>query len=217
MAIADYDTLLAAVQRANARSNAAFVAALPDFVGMAEDRLYHGFGVEGEPLHSPPLRSSMMEATGTITLTGGDGTLPDDYLSMRKLTRSGDQRGLTYLTPERADVELASSNVADTPVWYTISGRTITVVPSWDGDLAALYYRRFDPVTTANKTGDLIVAHGYLYFEACMVEAMAWQMATDLALAHAAKLRGMLQGVNKSAYDLRFSGPLRTRQRVYIP
>lgn len=215
--IANYDTLLAAVQRANARSNSSFVASLPDFVGMAEDRIYHGFGVEGDPLYSPPLRSRIMEATGTITLTSGAGTLPDDYLSMRKLTRSGDQRGLTYLTPERADVELASSSVADTPVWYTIAGDALSVVPSWDGDLTALYYKRFDPVNTGNKEGEMIVAHGYLYFEAVMIEALAWQMETDLAVAHALKYRGMVQGINKSAYDLRYSGPLRVRQRAYIP
>lgn len=217
MAIADYDTLLSAIQRACARSNSSFTAALPDFVAMAEDRLYHGFGFEGDPLFSPPLRSRLMETTGTITLTSGAGTLPTDYLSMRKLTRSGDQRGLTYLTPERADVELASTTVSDTPLWYTIAGDSLAVVPSWDGDLTALYYKRFDPVNTGNKAGDLIVAHGLLYFEACMIEAMAWQMDTDSALGHAAKFRGMVQGINKSAYDLRFSGPLRVRQRMPVP
>ena len=215
--IADYDTLLAAVQRACARSNSAFVAALPDFVTMAEDRLYNGHGFDGDPLYSPPLRSRVMEATGTITLTDGAGTLPSDYLSMRKLTRSGDQRGLTYLTPERADVELAASNVAATPLWYSIAGDALTVVPSWDGDLIALYYRKYDAINTGNKAGPLIAAHGMLYFEAAMIEAMAWQMETDNAIAHATKLRGMVQGVNRSAYDLRFSGPLRVRQRMFIP
>jgi hypothetical protein len=217
MAFSDYDTLVAAVQRACARSNSSFVAAIPDMVSMAEDRIYNGFGEPGEPLYSPPLRARVMEATGTITLVDAKGTLPDDYLSMRKIIRSGDQRGLTYLTPERADVELAATSVAATPVWYTIAGNEISVVPSWDGDLTALYYRRFDPISVANKTGTLLTAHGNLYFEAVLIEAFAWQQADEQTIGHAAKFRGMVQGVNKGDIDLRYSGPLRARVRAFIP
>lgn len=218
MAISDYDSLVAEVQRANARSNSAFVAAMPHFVGMAEQRLYDGFGNNpDDPLFSAPLRSRIMETTGTITLTDGSGAIPANYLAMRKLTRSGDQIGLKYITPERFDAEAASSQIADKPSYYTVAAGTLSVVPTWSGDLSALYYKRFDPIGVGNKTGDLLTEHGYLYFAATMVESLVWQGEMEKASAHVAKLRGMLAGANASSNDQRYSGPLRVRPRQPIP
>lgn len=215
MAIADYSTLVAAVKRYAARSDSTFSAAIPDFVGLAEERLYNGHGDPGDPLYSPALRSSVMETSGTITVTDGAGPIPNDYLAMRKVSRSGDTLGLKYLAPERYEVQ-TQIETAGTPVWYTISGSTLSVVPVWDGDIEVIYWKRHTAITASNATGPLLTAHGLLYLEATLIEAFSFLQAGELAIGHATKLKGLVSGANRSASDLRFSGPLRVYQRVPI-
>lgn len=218
MAITDYDTLVATVKAYAARSDSTFSARMPEFVGMAEARLYDGFepGRPDDPLHSPPLRSNLMEAAGTRTTVAGSVALPDDYLEMRSIYRSGDTVGLTYQPPERASVANAIE-AAGLPVFYTIAANRLTLIPSWDGVLSINYWRRFDAISATNTTGDLIAAHGLAYLEATLIEAFSFLQAGDLAVGHAAKLRGMLRGINRSAARLRYSGPLRVRIRAALP
>lgn len=216
MAIIDYDSLVASVRSYAARSDSSFNSQMPTFVGLAEERLYNGFGERGEPLFSAPIRSSTLEAAGTITVTDGVGALPADYLSMRKLYRPGDTIGLKYMPPERAEVEEALE-ASGTPIYYTIEVRNLKLIPSWDGDLTVLYYKRHPDITVTNTTGPMITAHGLAYLEATLIEAFSWMQDGDLAVAHAAKLRGLVSGINKGSNELRFSGPLRVRPRQFIP
>lgn len=216
--IADYDSLVAAAKIYCARSDTTFSNMMPVFVAHAEDRLYNGHADDddNDPLYSPPLRSSVMEASGTLTAAGGLATLPDDYLLIRKLVRSGDSLGLTYMPPERVAVAGVVES-SSTPIWFTIEGKTLELIPSWDGDLDITYYRRFDAITSTNQTGPLIIQHGLAYLEAVLIEAFAWMANGDLSVGHAAKLRGLVKGYNRASSELRFSGPLRVRQRQWVP
>jgi len=218
MIIADYDSLIASVKSYAARSDSSFNTALPVFVGLAEERLYNGQKDPGgnSGLDSDPLRISVMETSATLTLTSGAATLPDTYLAMRALARSGDTIGLKYLPPERQLVQIEIES-AGTPVWYSIQGATLSVVPVWSGTLTAIYYQRFPAITSSNKTGSLMSAAGLCYLEATLIEAFAWMREPEIALGHAAKLRGMIGGINRSATELRYSGPLRVRQRMAVP
>lgn len=215
-AIIDYDTLKSTVQSYCARTDSTFTARMPVFVGLAEDRLYNGHGEPGEPLYSPPVRSRPMEATGTITITDGVGALPGDYLSMRKLFRPGDDVGLTYLAPERMAIT-GVSYPSGVPMHYTTEGDFLKLTPQWSGDLTVLYYKRHPEVSATSITGPLIVAHGLAYLEATLIEAFSFLQDGENAVGHAAKLRGLVSGINRSATDLRYSGPLRVRQRQWIP
>ena len=216
MAIADYDTLANAIKRYAARSDSVFSTAIPDFVAIAEDRLYNGHGDIGEPLYSQPVRSSVLEATGTITVADGIGSVPADYLAMRRLSRSGDTVGLTFTPPERLAVD-GSGMSSGTPSRYTITGTTLTLIPpGWSGTLAVDYFRRHPAISSSVTTGPLLTAHGIAYLEACLIEAFSFLQEGELAVAHASKLRGIVAGINRTSSELRFSGPLRVRQRVAI-
>lgn len=215
MAITDYDQLVASIKRYCARSDSTFLAEIPQFVAFAEARLYNGHGDTGHQLYSPPLRAKVMEATGTVTVTDGVGQIPSDYLAMRSISKSGITTGLTYMPPERFSVSINGVTSGE-PVWYTIEGDTIKVCPVWSGDLSILYWKKHPDITSSNKTGPLIADHGLAYLEASLVEAFSFLQAGDLALGHVAKLNGMIDGINRSSNDLRFSGPLRVRTRVTI-
>ena len=216
MAITEYSSLVADIKVWCARSDSVFSAQIPNFVVMAEERIYNGYGVKGDPAFSPPLRTKAMETTGTVAMTDGVGTLPDDILAPRKIYRSSDEVGMTYIQPERWETVSAISG-AGTPCFYTIEGGTIKVTPSSSDTLTLLYYKRWDAIAVGNPTGPIIEDHGMIYLEACLYEAFSFTQSVDLALAHAARCRSMIMGANKSAFALRYSGPLRVRHRQPIP
>lgn len=216
MAITEYTSLVAAIKVWCARSDSVFSAQIPNFVAMAEDRIYDGYGMKGEATYSPPLRTKAMEATGTVAITDGTGTLPTDILEPRKIYRSSDEAGLTYIPPERWST-VNAIEAAGTPAFYTIEGGTIKVTPTNSDDLSLLYYKRWPDITLGNPDGPIIEDHGMIYLEACLYEAFSFTQAVDLAVAHATRCRSLILGANKSAAALRYSGPLRVRHRQPIP
>lgn len=219
MAITDYDSLVAAVKSYAARSDTVFSARIPDFISFAEDRLYLGGGddqsMPPDPLYTPPLRPRVLETSDTLTLDStGSVPLPDDHLGFRRLSRASDKFGLTYMPPERLAIYQQTSGL---PIYYTIEDGALKVGPVYAGDLSIVYWQRHPAITSTNKEGPLILGHGLYYLEACLIEAFAWTQEADLAGAHASKLRGMIKGVNNTARSERYSGPLRVRQRNFIP
>lgn len=216
MSIVDYDTLKSAIETWAARTDSTFRGQIPTFVALAEDRLYNGAGKMGEPIYSAPLRSATMEVAGTMTTVDGVGTLPAEALELRKIVVSGQLTGIEYMTPER--LSLWSSNaVSGTPLYYTTRGRDVVLAPPSSATLNLTYYRQYDAITQANQTGPLIIAHGLIYLEACLYEAFAFMQETELAMAHLARARGMIDGANRSASAVRNTGPTRIRQRVPMP
>lgn len=211
-AITDYSTLVAEVKAWCARSDQTFSNRFPVFVALAESRIYHGHGQPGDPLYSEPLRSTVMETTGTITITSGAGTLDDDVLSIKRLTRSGDQIGLSYVAPHLFQTTQANSDSGN-PYFYTIEGRTLRLVPSYTGSLAMVSYDKLAPVTLTAPTNALIEEHGLLYFNAVMFEAMSFQQEIELAGAWLARYRAMAAGINRAAADLRTSTRVRSVAR----
>lgn len=216
MSIIDYDTLVAAVKVWAARSDSTFSGQIPTFIALAEDRIYNGAGKMGDPIYSAPLRSATMEVAGTMTTVDGVGTLPAEALDLRKIVVSGQLTGIEYMTPER--LSLWSSNaVSGTPLYYTTRGRDVVLAPPSSATLNLTYYRQYDAITVANKTGPMIIAHGLIYLECALYEAFAFMQETEIAMAHLARARGMIDGANRTATAVRNTGPMRIRQRTPMP
>lgn len=212
-AITDYDTLVAEAKAWCARSDQTFSNRFPVFVALAESRIYDGYGQPGDPLYSEPLRSTVMETTGgTVTITSGVGTLDEDVLAIKSLTRANDQTGLTYITPQLYQTTSANSSAGD-PYFYTIEGRTLRLVPTFTGTLNMVSYNRFDAITSSNTTGPLIQQHGLLYLNGVMIEAMSFMQEVELAGAWLARFRAMIAGINRAAADLRTSTRVRSVAR----
>lgn len=217
MAITDYDTLKAEVQNWAARSDSTFAARVPTFVAMAEDRIYYGAGSPGSSDYTPALRSTVMELTGTIAATSGDATLPAAFLEARSLTVVDQRTGIEYMPPERFAVMAENAASTAIPVYYTIKGTTLSVTPSYTGDLTLAYFRKFDAVTASATTGTLIESHGLIYLHLTLFAAFTWMRNADLALSHVALARSAIEGVNSKSALARFPGPLRIRPRVVMP
>ena len=215
MAIASYPSLKSALQTYAVRPDTTFGNQVPTFVQLAESRMYNGSGEAGDELYTPPLRSGAMEVTATVTMTSGVGALPTNALEVRKLYVSGQKTGITYQTPERW-AELNENASAGTPVFYTIDAGSIKTTPAHTGNLLVTYFRKFDEISDTNATGEMILAHGDLYLEACLFEAFSFLQEPTLAIGHLAKYRGLLAGANRTAGSMRYPGPLRVRTRGLV-
>lgn len=206
MAVEDYDTLKSEVQAWTGRSDSTFANRFPVFVKLAEDRIYLGHGTSpSDPLWSEPVRSKIMETTGTVAMTAGDGSLPDDCLGIRRVTRASDQVGLDYMSPDQLQLRLARNSGGD-PGYYSVEGTTLRVAPVYTGDLTLLYFKRFDTVGPSNIDGAMIIEHGEVYFCATMFEAFSFMQEIDLATAWLARYRSAVGAINQAAQDLRYAG-----------
>ena len=206
--VADYDTLLSTVRIYCARSDSTFSSQLPVFVSLAEQRIYYGHGSnpDGDPLYSPPLRSKIMESSSTITVAGGVGTVPDNALDLRRVTRDGDQTGMQYAAPHVWSLMDSRQVTGQMPYYYTVEGTTIKVTPSYDGNIAIDYYGKLPAIGVTNKTGPMIIEHGMAYLTATMYEAMSFMQEVDLATAWIARFRSLVHGINNSALAVRAPG-----------
>ena len=213
--IADYASLKSAIQTWAVRPDNTFGNQVPMFVEMAESRLYDGASEPGDPLHSGPLRSSIMETTSTITLTDGVGPMPDDALELRKVWVTDGQFGITYTPPERF-AELSAQSSGGAPIQFTVEAGTIKVMPRLTGSLDVTYYKRFPGIGPSNTTGPLLTQHGSIYLTAALVEAFTFLQQAQLAGAHLAKLKSMIAGVNRTSSALLLPGLLRIRSRRVI-
>lgn len=216
MAIDSYATLKSAVQTYTVRPDSVFGNMVPTFVELAEARLYDGAGEPGDDMYSPPLRSSVMEVTGSIAVAAGVGTLPASALEVRKIYAEDNLSGITYQTPERFE-ELNANASAGRPVYYTVEANQIKITPAVTGNLLLAYASRYPAITTSNTTGPLIIAHGTLYLEAVLFEAFTFLQEGDSAKAHFLKFKSLLQGANRTSASMRYPGPKRVVSRLVFP
>ncbi|WP_287994321.1 hypothetical protein [Acidiphilium sp.] len=166
MAITDFASLKTAIAARLSRSN--MTALIPDFVTIAHAKMLNG-DPHPDPRDPkadlPALRCTDMLATEVLTLSGGQTTLPADYLEARRFfSDDGNELGISYIPPERW-YTLALTKQAGVPQFYTIEGTTLKVGPIGNYDLNLLYYQRLDVPDAAADTNFIFskAPHAYLY------------------------------------------------------
>jgi len=112
------------------------------------------------------------QTTGaSITMSGGAGTLPTDYLEWKRVRWSGTPtRELDYVSPSFLSTVNASASQAD-PVYFTIEGSTLKVGPLSDTSVALLYSQKVPALTVSATTNWLLTSHpdAYLFGSLTMV------------------------------------------------
>ena len=110
------------------------------------------------------VRQQMVRAQGNLFSGNDKIRLPANFLAMRNIQVNLDPiRGLEYATPERMDELRQSYNggANGEPVYYTVMGDNIFVVPTPDGtyQLEIGYYRDIPTLTSDSDTNFLITDH----------------------------------------------------------
>ena len=131
-------------------------------VGMGEERVYLGDAM------APGMRAAAMTKTVTVTVTGGVGPLPADFLEAQ--SAYFDPR---YPLDYKAPMQLASDNwQGGRAAVFTQEGSNLRVAPSQDGALTLRYYARLPSITTGPNA--LLNAYPLLFLYACLAEGGAF-------------------------------------------
>jgi hypothetical protein len=134
-------------------------AVLTDFVTLTESVFNYGDGAND----IAPLRVRDMEATATVTVTGGSGALPADFLEAIKVKDPGSTtRDIKYAPPDWIDENFPTGQDSTYPDFYTIVGSTLYCPIT----VSLTYYEKIDTITTDDATTNWLLTkapNAYLY------------------------------------------------------
>ena len=146
------------------------------------------------------------EASATVTITSGSGSLPSGFAGMRSCYWDGDSdRALKYITPLRYD---AMRDEATDPVYYTISGSTIRVSPIATGSLVMTYHARFTPLSDAATSNYILTNYPDAYLYGALAQASVHTMDDANAQKYGALFSGVIDRIKTDNRDRKYAGPL---------
>lgn len=160
MALATYADLQASVLSLLHRSDAEVTALVPDWIALAEAELQS----ECQMLD--------IEATATVAIVSGLGTLPAGVMGIRSVYWDDvTDNALEYVSPATHDAIRSESS---TPQFYTIVGGQLKLVPFDTGNAVATYQARFVPLSDANTSNAILAAYPNAYLYGTLKHACVW-------------------------------------------
>lgn len=187
----DYAGLVTSIQNWAARSDAAIVSEIPNFIAFATDTFNNGM-----PERSiAPLRVREMITTDDLTMTNGVGTVPTDYLQyITAQSMTSSPRALSYATGSYNNV--AYDNSAGLSNVFSIVGTSINVFPLSGSDLRLVYYAKIPTLTSLVTTNWLIEKMPALYLHASLLQLALFTMNDNLLAREVALVASMIDGLN---------------------
>jgi hypothetical protein len=140
------------------------------------------------------VRVRRMLQRSVAELSGRFIELPGDFLAAAGLQLNTEPaRRLEFRTTEALDALKPAYGAAGTPVWYSVVGGEIEVLPAPDGNCEAelTYYRRLTPLSDDTPSNWLLDAYPDVYFHGTLALAgpyvndprtPAWAAMYDAAL-----------------------------------
>jgi hypothetical protein len=183
MALGTYALLQSAVADWAARADLS--PRMADYITMAESRF------------NRELRVRQMETEATVTMTAGTGTLPTDFLAMKRVTYQGDPvRELYYQTPAYLQDAYPDTTASD-PVVYTLEGLSIKVRPITSTSVKVLYWQKIPALADDATTNWLLTAHPDLYLAATLAEVAQWEPDIPDAARYEARTVELIERVSR--------------------
>lgn len=176
--------------------NASFVAQLPTFAALAEDRMFLG---ASEPVSTDPVRVSEMETAANLTVTAGSATLPSGYLSLKRISWDGDPKSVPDYEAPSVFYANRYTVTSGHPVAFTVEGNVLSVSPMITGTLKISYYARPTPLVLDADTNPVLTAYPTLYLRAMLIEAYSWLRDSDMLSQEVAAYRAAVDGIAKYA------------------
>lgn len=178
MSITTYAELQTAIADYLARSD--ITSAISDFIKMAEARMNRS------------LRTHDMEASATVTMTSGSGSLPSDYLEWIAVTHDGStyDSELRYVEAD-SDEWRFRHRPNSNPQLFTILANTLKIRPVVSGNCTLFYYQSIPSLAT-NSTNWLLTQAPDLYLNYALAEAHIYIKQYDRAKDFMALAEGNL-------------------------
>jgi hypothetical protein len=197
MALATYSDLKSAVTTWAFRDgDTDFIARVPDFIKLAEERFNNSLNVR------------QMETTVTLTPdSNGDCTLPSDYQGFRsvKTAYSGYNIDLELISQDMASKLFPNDSITDGPKYFTLVGSKIHVVPTYTGNVVLTYWAAIPALSDSNTTNWLLTQAPSVYLYGTLLESAPFMMDDQRAMVWGKMLETAIDNLNASDRDQRFS------------
>jgi hypothetical protein len=144
------------------------------------------------------------EASATITVTAGLGTLPSGFTGMRAIYWDGDTtRPLKYVTPDQFD---KLSNYSGQGYWYTITGTSLKVAPMTDGTAVMTYKARFDALSVTNATNVILDLYPDAYLHGTLLQLAVFTRDEKLAQKEGALFEACIERIRTDNNQRKYAG-----------
>jgi hypothetical protein len=191
--ITSYSTLVSEIDGASGWLHRTLTDRIPQFVQMCEADM------------QTRCKLVEFEASATVTITAGVGTLPTDLVAMRSVYWDGSpDYPLEYLTPAQFDA-MRGSDTGD-GYYYTISGSTIRTTPMGSGSVVLTYNARFTPISASNQTNSIITNYPDAYLFGTMAQAGLYLVDDAMAQKWGALFTNALARINSDNEQRKYAG-----------
>jgi hypothetical protein len=204
LSLSTFGDLKATVASFLNRSN--LTTQIPYFVQLAETKI--AYGDRAGPIPVDPLRIRAMETSADITINAQTVALPTGYLAPRRLyLNTNPIQELEYIVPTLFWRTYISS-ISDTPTRYTIEGENFVFGPIPDSTYTgkSLYYKKLTALSSDSDTNWLLQNAFGAYLQGTLAEAYSYIRNAEKASEARAMFAGIINGLNLSDKDDRFSG-----------
>jgi hypothetical protein len=199
MTVTNYTDLQSEVAANSNRSD--LTARIPTFIQMAETEMQR------------ELKMSEFEATATIAVTAGFGTLPTGFVGARSMYWDGDLRQpMTYVTPDRYNA-LVASNFAGTPLFYTVQGGQLKTVTAGDGNVVMQGQFKFTPLSGSNLTNAIIDNYPDAYFFGTLMFLYHHMRNWVAKGEQRAEFMRVMDSIKRDQQARKYPGPLEVKPR----
>lgn len=196
---------------ANWLNRSDLTARIPEFIDLAEASFNRN------------LRTRDMLTRTTTTATAQYIGLPADFLEMQniELTSTDPPKRLIYATSDRSDdFREQRSNTSGEPIYYTIEGKAIQLMPTPDASytLQINYYKTVPALSTVADSGDtwLLVAHPDIYLFGTLMQASPFLMDPQAAQVWDGLLARSMQELQMSDEMSKYAGGTLSMKPKYV-
>jgi len=167
--------------------------AIPNFIALCESTLQ--------------VRCKLVEfeATATVTITSGVGTIPTGFVGMRSIYwNDSTAQPLQYITPEQFDA-MRSWGDGDT-YFYTISGSTIRTSNTETGSVILTYNAKFVPLSGSNASNAILASFPDAYLYGSLVQACIYTQDDAGAAKYSSLFSGAIDRINENNAARKYAG-----------
>ncbi len=144
------------------------------------------------------LRVAEMEATSTGTSTNGVLALPTDFIAWRRVEASP-YGSLAFQEPNFLASQYPNGGEGPFPKFFTIQGSTMTIYPTYTGEISLDYYQKIPALSDSSTSNWLLAAHPDIYL--FMTASELYAFAKNYEEAQVWNQRGMTAVEELTAFD----------------
>lgn len=203
MAITNFSELKTAI--ANWLDRSDLTTIIPDFITLAEARMYRGTGED------KGLRLRYMEQAATRDMASGTERygLPSDFLEMRNISYVRDSQtiDLVLRAPRQLD-EHFREDYTGYPEAFAIEGTEIRIrpIPSGTWTMRQVYYKKLDALSDSSTENDILTNFPDIYLFGSLAEAELYLKNDQRAGLWEQRFLAAIRAANKDHARTRWKG-----------